>query len=100
MLEYKQKRNNGRTPFAGVVQVGVWVCTDIRYLMETEDKTKEKTKGLHRGILKTGVLHKEFCAQSQWENLKCGNKRKNNRSLHRECIFEKYEMMNLENYTV
>ena len=29
MLEYKQKRNNGRTPFAGVykfVCVGVWVC--------------------------------------------------------------------------
>ena len=39
-------------------------CTDIRYLVETEDKRKNKTKSFHRGILKTGGLHKEFCAQS------------------------------------
>ena len=49
-------------------------------------KKTEKTKGLQRGILKTGVLHKEFCAQSLWENLKCDNKRKNIRSLHRDAF--------------
>ena len=64
-------------------------CTHFQYLVETKDKRKEKKeekKGLHRGILKTGVLHKEFCAQSLEENLKLGNKRKNNRSLHRDAF--------------
>ncbi len=35
--------------------------SNFRYLMETEDKTKEgKTKGLHMRILKTGILHKSI----------------------------------------
>ena len=30
MLEYKQKRNNGRTPFAGVYKfVWAWVCVCV-----------------------------------------------------------------------
>ena len=29
MLEYKQKRNNGRTPFAGVYKLCVCVCVCV-----------------------------------------------------------------------
>ncbi len=55
--------------------------------METKDKTKKaKTKGLHMGILKTGVLHKESCVQSLWETVKCRDKGKNKRMLHKDAF--------------
>ena len=75
--------NNERSPIEGVYTRVYSLSVPCG---DRGQKKKQKTKGLHRGILKTGVLHKEFCAQSLWENLKCGNKRKNNRSLHRDAF--------------
>ena len=46
-----------------LLYLGMWFHIHSR--METENKTeKGNTKGLHRGILKTWALHKEFCVQS------------------------------------
>ncbi len=54
--------------------------------METENKTeKGKTTGLHREILKTGLLHKEFCVQSLWEVLYYRNKRKEQKMSPQGC---------------
>ena len=47
-----------------VKQAGVCVRTYSVPCRDRGQKKKQKTKGLHRGILKTGGLHKEFCAQS------------------------------------
>ena len=55
----------------------------IGYLLETKDE-KGKIKWLHREILKSGVLHKKFCVQSLWENLKYRDNGKNKRCLHRD----------------
>ncbi len=62
------------------------VCLHIHYLMlgDREQNRKGKTKGLHREILKTGLLHKEFCVQRLWEALNYRDKGKNKRCLHRD----------------
>ena len=64
-----------------------WVIK--RYPLKIEDKIKrEKIKGLHREILKSGVFHKEFCVKSLWENLKYRDKRKTKGCINRGCTFE------------
>ncbi len=37
-------------------------------------------------ILKTGVLHKEICVLSLWETVKCRDKGKNKRMLHKDAF--------------
>ncbi len=55
----------------------------IHSIMETENKTdKGKTKGLHREILKTGLLHKDFCVKKLWKVQR--DKWKKRRCLHRD----------------
>ncbi len=52
--------------------------------MENENKTeKGKTKGLHRGILQTRVLHKNFYVQSLWKIFNYMYKGKTKRCLHK-----------------
>ncbi len=70
------RKENNRTTKAGLptnlIRKVVCGCVPsfIRYLMETENKTKKgKRKGLHRGILKTRVLHRECCVQSLSEDM-------------------------------
>ncbi len=55
--------------------------------METKDKTKKgKNKGLRMKILMAGVLHKEISVQSIWETVKCRDKGKNKRMLHKDAF--------------
>ncbi len=52
-------------------------------------RTKQKReykRSLHMEILKTGVLHKEICVQSLWETVKCRDKGKNKRMLHKDAF--------------
>ncbi len=51
---------------------------------DREQNRKGNTKGLYRGILKTGLLHREFCVQSLWKVLNYRDKGKNKRCLHRD----------------
>ncbi len=64
----------------------VCVCVPSYSLLygAREQNRKEKTKGLHREILKIGLLHKEFCVQSLREVLNYRDKGKNKRCLHRD----------------
>ncbi len=39
--------------------------------------------GKQKVILKNGVLHKEFCVQSLWEDVKYMDQAKNKRCLHK-----------------
>ncbi len=69
------------------------VCSfSVPYGGDQGQNKKEKTKGLHMEILKTGVLHEEICEQSLWETVKCRDKGKNKRMLHKDaflrvCVF-------------
>ncbi len=59
--------------------------------METKDKTiNGKTKGLHMEILK---LHKEMCVQSLRETVKCIDKGKNERMLHKDAFLRMCEVV-------
>ena len=65
----------------------VCVCTDIRYLVETEDKRKKKKEKVSTGeFYRLGVSTRNFVHKVYGRSLKLGNKRKNNRSLHRDAF--------------
>ncbi len=63
------------------LNLGEWFHNSLPY-EDREQNRKGNAKGLYQGILKTGVLQKEFCVQSLLEVLNYRDKGKNKRCLH------------------
>ncbi len=68
--------------------------------METKNKNKKKEnkRSSYRGVLKTGILHKELCVQSLSADKFGRNKRKEQNSsphgrMMRMCVLEHYLLL-------